>query len=117
MISNKLLNEVLNIKLAKSGIFTDRDLISYEIRNPILKGNEITYFEELLGVKTENKINIYELAYKCKKWLSSASDGTVKTYMHKYCSSVKIDEHRYPFTAKSEVKAMFKACEWILNEK
>ena len=76
-------------------------------------------------------INIYELAHKCKEWawgnefeLKPArsrenNDGFeyvcnvfLKTYWYK-------DKDQYPeaiLYSKTEPEAIFKACEWILNE-
>lgn len=64
---------------------------------------------------------IYKFAFKCKEWALS-EDYEISSYSkykldgyncYMYCSNGEIDED---FTSDTEVEAIIKACEWILNE-
>jgi hypothetical protein len=128
MISKELLSEVLKDILKKHDIgFADvlesaldnNNLlhINYRDRNGFIKG----FF-----------INIYELAHKCKEWIVPAMitehpiGRTVKTscvYLQnlkkfKYSCSIEdySGEYMY-FEAPTEPEAIFKACQWILENK
>ena len=79
--------------------------------------------------ETHNTINIYELAYKCKEWAVNLSPnkhalssyprwGDIRNYK-KTNGSYYICQHLVSgaqFEAETEPEAVFKACEWILNE-
>jgi len=127
MISKGLLGEVLGFKVEtiepKKGV----DLDYYDI--------ESTYIQAL-GVKQDGygsfnvydgvvNINIYELAHKCKEWVFktteySFSSGISRT-IHAACKN-KIGDGVVMlggkfFFADSEPEAIFKACQWILDNK
>lgn len=104
-ISKELLSEVLGF-----------DVVKIEIKDNILDFD--CAFDAVVIVK---KINIYELAHKCKEWALN------KNYI--LLSSIEIDcsycdisfiinnkaRHKL-ITGASEIEAIFKACEWILKE-
>ena len=113
MISKELLGEVLKADIRK-------------INNSILDGN-LYYYKTF--VKCKSKINIYELAHKCKEWAVNLSPNKhalssyprwsdIRNYK-KTNGSYYICQHLVSgvqFEAESEPEAIFKACEWILNK-
>ena len=62
--------------------------------------------------------NIYKFAFKCKKWARDKYDITISSSLYKnYAKSWNIDKDK-SYTANTEVEAIIKSCEWILdNEK
>ena len=106
-MTRELLSEVLNIN----------DIKEYECRD-----NECHIVRHDLPLPMGNQhilINIYELAHKCKKWahnknywLSTCYTGQVKIY-DAGSTYPKIILH----TEITESEAIFKACEWILEQK
>lgn len=114
MISKELLSEVLGYRVLSN------ILIQEEI---IIKLN-FEYFQ----TKYENdEINIYELAHKCKEWalskgyeLRTSTIGIVDVYDHIYID--KEDGLTGVFIncrkeADTEPEAIFKACEYIMENK
>lgn len=105
MISKELLSEVLGLKRIDEIYIED----------------SVLYFCEL-----NNGINIYELAHKCKEW--AYKEGfIIDTGFHKYyinqfkancygwvSSNINIKQH---FNECTEQEAIFKACQWILDNK
>jgi len=64
-------------------------------------------------------INIYELAHKCKEWaldyVDNIGSGRDKSKLNVgwcICNNGEIQEY-----AKTEIEAIFKACQWILDNK
>lgn len=113
IISVELLSEVL-----------DREIFNVEISNDI-KNRPDVYFNDY-----EDDINIHELAHKCKEW-------AIKQEFVDTISSLQFREEYYKedlydgracvfyadketppmiFEEGSEIEAIFKACEWILDQ-
>lgn len=96
-ISKELLSEVFG-----------ENVLSFDIG-----GNEILIEFD----KYENILNIYELAHKCKEWaykqdydIWSITWGAVEFQNNKkYNGTERVN-------ADTEVEAIFKACDYILNE-
>ena len=71
-----------------------------------------------------DEINIYELAHQCKEWALSKGYDTrsgFNSYLKCYfCDIYKdlIHQARYEYTTArtSEPEAIFKACEWIMEQ-
>ena len=111
MISKELLSEVLDIKVVEV----------YKIgSNPNFKDNTLLYRVEGCGVLFT--INIHELAHKCKEWafcldatmiLSSVSEANIGI------ASIKDDYGNILIceVCESEPEAIFKACQWLLDNK
>lgn len=106
--SKELLSKVLGVYVTE--FFLDCESLVY-VYDKIFNENE----------QYKNDINIYELAHKCKEWalfeghiLSSWMTNPMNE-IECYCKSNNID--RYPFQANTEPEAIFKACEWILENK
>lgn len=85
--------------------------------------NEIDYTccrDKNIGYE-DISINIYKFAFKCKEWalkkeyvISSHSKYKLDGYnCIIYCNNGEIDED---FTSDTEIEAIIKACEWILNQ-
>lgn len=114
MISKELLENVLNIKIR---CFRD---------NSWLKTNDnIVFLYEF--EQNEDFISIYELAFKCKEWafnnggyvIESRSYNQKRYRWEKEAFSyihLPISGMGKQYWANTEVEAIFKACEWILNE-
>lgn len=120
MISKELLSEVINIKI--------EDIIDLKIF-----GKDLKYYEKCLygfccdGRLSKHKdsickhINIYELAHKCKEW-SLEHDcellSCIRSKDRAICD-IYSDKYNCKFThyADTEIEAIFKACQWILDNK
>jgi len=121
-------------------------MISKELLSEVLKLN-ITYIErcnnsivyKISVYDREEEVNIYELAHKCKEWalirgysllsgkpIVRGEEGTqVFNYWYK-CYIWEIDENsidsptqntKIETNSETEPEAIFKACQWILNNK
>ena len=110
MISKELLGEVLKADIRK-------------INNSILDGN-LYYYKTF--VKCKSKINIYELAHKCKEW--ALSKGYIinsgATTSNDWSSTIYKVIKENPYIKElsntweqSENEAIFRACQWILDNK
>lgn len=113
-ISKELLREVLGYKV-----------YNYALKSENIKLNKITTSSlgsEPQTIGYEKDINIYELAHKCKEWalkrgyiiksFSSADKGygIIEILIGK-------DEVIDLKMADTETEAIFKACQWILDNK
>ena len=62
------------------------------------------------------EVNIYEFAYKCKKWARDKYNITISSALYSnYAKSWNVDKDK-SYTAKTEVEVIIKACEWVLKE-
>lgn len=109
MISKELLSEVLGINILT------------EVSDDDLTENNILIYWEFDGSGNDcRNINIYELAHKCKEYLY----GGVWTYtIVKEDDAVEvrlynsITRKSFNFIEWEEPAAIFKACEWMLEQK
>lgn len=68
-------------------------------------------------------INIYELVHKCKEWLIQNGyvlDNETRKLSFVETMLLKSNQYTsdyYDMDSKIEIEAIFKACEWILNQK
>ena len=108
MISKELLSEVLNNKKI---LLSKNDLLIED--NVLLFDNKCNYLVN---------INIYELAHKCKEWILI---NKYKIFIYSddnsewYCQVQLVDADEQPkewSVAETEPEAIFKACEWILEQ-
>ena len=67
------------------------------------------------GEKEMKFPNVYELAYKCKEWAYNEKDVILTSWKDRDCCYCEIDDGVMSFSAETEVKAIFQACDWILN--
>lgn len=120
MISKELLSEVLNIHIGlielKPILENNKTDIGY-----LLKGSQNTVHEVHNNHK---RINIYELAHRCKEWALKKDKYkwlfSYKAFIDCWCDIV--DNHNrkniiMSFRADTEPEAIFKACQWILEDK
>ena len=115
MISKELLSEVLGIdkRLCRLDKVVDNTLFFYTFRN---------------AGEYQNYINIYELAHKCKEWACKEGfilisytkpykDVKKKGYCQIHHTQDKSRENDKPFNCDFEYESIFKACQWILDNK
>ena len=116
MISKELLNAVLG-----------EELYLFHLWN--IEDNELLYYTEANG--GGKRINIYELAHKCKEWATFKNGKNIITErdisgVYSYIIfMIGITIHNEylddttrilaNFKADTELEAIFKACEYILN--
>lgn len=110
MINKELLSEVLKVDIRK-------------INNSTLDGN-LYYYKTF--VKCKSKINIYELAHKCKEWAYKCGYIIDSGYHKHHINCFKAHFYGWvnenidtetELVATTEMEAIIKACEWILKQK
>ena len=112
MISKELLTEVYTGKYIILGkVWIDEDNIR---------------FKSLNNCSISNKINKYKFAHMCKEWalrknyILASESNTYGGICNMSISSIDIDVFyniQSTTRANTEVEAVIKACEWILNNK
>ena len=116
MISKYMLKEVLFHK--------EKYKDQVEITRLVLNKHYIEYTSDVAGNPynyiTHDKINVYELANKCKEWAYSTYGIMIQSYP--YCGKSRADalkglEVDEVFKENTEVEAIIQACEWILEYK
>lgn len=109
MISKELLAEVLCKRIKY-----------FRVEGPVVK---IRFDGAHIEQQTYFEINIYELAHKCKEWAFGSGylfSSGIKWQDKVYCdvfSPFKFDKCVASFSAMEEPEAIFKACQWILDNK
>ena len=111
MISKILLEEILGFKVL------DFYTTDYYLYYSLIGCRAVDDCEE-----AEETINIYELAYKSKKWafrkgwLFQVRTGSTLSAIDIFNSKNQELSMRTQITADSEPEAIFKASEWVLKE-
>ena len=116
--SKELLSEVLGCDCNKCYFEDTYNIIHYSYEY------DVTWSEEVQS--SESEINIYELAHKCKEW--AFKYGKFQIYSGRFSDScgrnciatIKWYEGMWrsiDFTEAEEHEAIFKACQWILDNK
>lgn len=120
MIPKYLLKEVL--------FYKEKYKYQTEITRLVPNKNYIEYTSEVTGNPynyiTHDKINIYELAHRCKEWARDNEFFLRSFYDYEgaFCyisAPVWVDKIEIPktgFCSDTEPEAIFKACEWILKQ-
>lgn len=128
LLSRVIGNEVLEVLGEKS--FGNRDnYLQWRYDNTIKIGS-VTAVARDGGIES---MNIYQLAHKCKEWALTKNCSIESTFRNTIglawvVYTVKYDgydrfgfkrEHTYKqeFHADTEPEAIFKACQWILDNK
>ena len=111
IISKELLNVVLNQDI--------KDIYGVGA-NPNFEDNIITY--SIKGNGDLEYFNIHELAFKCKEWANRKGNcGLIVKYApcvtYVYFQFLIGDFSPNPIKADTEPEAIFKACQWILDNK
>jgi len=120
MISKELFCTVMNVSLNR--------LVEFEYKTNMVSGTGYYYFIDNEHLDDEYEfINIHELAHKCKEWahkywyqIDSCYDGNtsfaevinIKKFDPEYPQQFEIEMEQ-----DTEPEAIFKACEWILEQK
>lgn len=116
MISKELLSEVLGCDCVACYFEDTYNLINYKYEYDVTWSEETQY--------DNSSINIYELAHKCKEWavvkqfynVASLLDYTGYTCIIRQNPMTFLNTE-LRFRAGTEPKAIFKACQWILEQK
>ena len=107
-ISKELLSEVLKLDAKPYNIDTKGRTLYYSVY-------EDRYECDIL----DNEINIYELAHKCKEF--ALSIGYELRSWDKRCEIIELSRKYYidvpTAKADTELEVIFKACEWLLENK
>lgn len=99
-----------------------KEIISKDLLSEVLTGNVKSFSIDKNNVYYDidhgTSINIYELAHKCKEWAYNKgfdiySDFNGADVCH-IGSNYSVAPFHYNFT---ELEAIFKACQWILDNK
>lgn len=123
MIPKYILKEVLFYKekykdqIEITRLVPNKNYIEYTL---VVTGNPYNYI-------THDKISVYELAHKCKEWAYSQgyiiSSGLTPVlgvnkdgWAEVFSSSTPLDGKLHTFKQLSEPKAIFKACQWLLEQ-
>lgn len=108
-VSKELLSEVLEVEVFD--IVNDKNtpinMFQYEIKKRMLDGSEVAFRE----------INIYELAYKCKEWANITKNVYLSSGFNEMDKKWEAMMMQHTFPASTEPEAIFKACQWILDNK
>lgn len=106
-ISKELLSEVLKLEVVKHSLYNKRN-----------NTFNITYMQSEDSLKANwMPVNVYEFAFKCKEWayknrydIWSITWGAVEFQNNdRYNGTERITED-------TEIEAIIKACQWILNQ-
>ena len=106
MISKELLSEVLELKINLVEIDEAR--------------NKVFYYCNQFGRMT-GEISTFELAHKCKEWAFDKG-FVLKSYKKQgafsgtYHYAIDINDKICEWLANTEYEAIFKACEWIMEQ-
>ena len=97
-----------------------KKLISEVLKIPLDVINEVYFDKTNLLVRKSNNIieehNIYEFAFRCKRWARYKYDITISSSLYKnYAKSWNIDKDK-SYTAKTEVEVIIQACSGILED-
>lgn len=127
MISKELLSEVLGQKVIE--IKKARQQWDMEVL-PVIAIEEFERRGLILSKEEQYYFNIYELAHKCKEW-ANALGYSIATWLYGDWASCKVYTHyqigtdngvtytKYTsqHSGDTEPEAIFKACQWILDNK
>ena len=125
MISKELLSEVLGVVLQTSTDFETSYSSVWDNLEICLHGTNLSYIKAS-STKGKNPIkryiNIHELASKCKRWALKEKLYILASFQLNTKAICEIQpfedvENRIKCYAKTEHEAIFKACQWILENK
>jgi hypothetical protein len=126
MISKELLSEALGVKTrSHSKVHYKDNTISYEADLKIRDIAEKVNSKQFLDVVSWGNINIHELANKCKGWayehgyaITSGVDTKNSIGVARMHKIEEVDNPIYKYyNETTEPEAIFKACQWILENK
>lgn len=114
--SKELFIEVLNIKIEN----IKKSVDDFSLYGVVIE-NEMAYLRNKNTLFDLEEICIYKLAYKCKEW-AIKKEFIVTSQINTYASYsyIGLDElyggFIKEFEANTEPEAIFKACEWIMEQ-
>lgn len=114
MITKELLCGVLDLNVTDDGYFVISNDNKY-----------VSIFQDKADFEPDVKINIHELAHKCKEWALKKYDISMYSYCHTDNDGAELIPRRKctiinstkKVKADTEAEAVFKACQWILDNK
>lgn len=112
MVSKELLSEVLDISL--QNIRYSNATNFYEVfREDLFNWSNGGY-----GRWSNLEVNTYELAHKCKEW-AKVQQYPIGSLVGSQCNIASFPESISGacFYADTEPEAIFKACQWVLDNK
>ncbi len=107
-ISKELLSEVLEVEIS------DFNIIGNTL-NYIIPNYETEEDGDLIYIDLGQNINIYEFAFKCKRW-AKTKNYVLWSYLDQ-TNMFNFDGIKVKSFIGNEVETIIKACEWILNGK
>ena len=106
-ISAELLSEVLKLEVVKHSLY-----------NELHKSFNITYMQSEDSLKSSwMPINIYEFAFKCKEWAFKRELNLWTDYLGNCQIQDKEFQLLHDCYSDTEIEAIIKACDWILENK
>ena len=106
-ISAELLSEVLKLEVVKHSLY-----------NELHKSFNITYMQSEDSLKSSwMPINIYEFAFKCKEWAFKRELNLWTDYLGNCQIQDKEFQLLHDCYSDTEIEAIIKACEWLLENK
>lgn len=123
IVSKELFIEVLKKELSTIDLLNGISTINMGINNTIQMSYYETHLKCMCGLY---EINIYELAFKCKEWAAKQYysvnsgwsmthwGGTYHVEVIREANKIKV---LFSQSQDSEPEAIFKACQWILDNK
>ncbi len=87
----------------------------FEVTGLRINSNYYGVHENTIEYDENKHINTYELAHKCKEW--AWQNGHIITSFPTKAYWRVIADSTEMFIMESELEAVFKACQWILDNK
>ena len=118
MISKELLSEILNNKKKYDSNLYIEPIVRIKYEGSGIKYNFSDGVINKSSLMHDGEINIHELAHKCKDWAFVKHDYIISSY-NKGSESVATFYNKDfgVFCSETEPEAIFKACQWILDNK
>lgn len=124
IISTELLSQVLQLHNEPFDLLIDGSYLKFSHYVDYISNNPIEPYQ---CSKSDDNINLYELAHKCKEWalrvphIVGISSGQYR--LNNYCTIqfayeyVGHKDEIHQSHADTEPEAIFKSCQWILDNK
>jgi hypothetical protein len=110
IISKELLSEVLNLDYVE---VYEIELIGSHMHYTLVLEDDI--------ISDDMTINVHELAHKCKEWAwkTYGHSGAIQAgyILGRFDAMILFNGDGYHFKGDTEPEAIFKACQWILENK
>ena len=132
MISQKLLSEVLfDGRVKIKGLGVNGNILDYSLFCNLNQLHDTDHNKDIpdnhyvVEMNRYDDINLHELAHKCKEWAYKKGFSVDSRYWNDVLSSVELFDvlwsppkgSMYICDADTEVEAIFKACQWIMEQR